>query len=124
MWFIYSLSDTHREFNQHVQNAHSWYQNSALRQADDSLSRIGQPKPRPAKIKVKSGATASCAREPVHQEMELSMQAVQQRRDYANFLLQTRKADITWRHEEAVKKLYLPYVQQKSKQTSAIWIPM
>ncbi|XP_072016745.1 uncharacterized protein [Amphiura filiformis] len=113
-----SVSDTHKEYNQYMTSAQNWYHNSVLPQADESLSKIGQPKPRPSKVKVKAGATPSCVREPVHREPELTMEAVQQRRDYANFLLHSRKADITWRHEEALKKLYLPYVQN-AKQSSA-----
>ena len=114
------MGDTHREFNQHIQSAQNWYHNSVLPQADQSLAKIGQPKPQLSKVKVKSGSTPSCIREPVNRQPELTMEAVQQRRDYANFLLQSRKADIAWRHEDAVKKLYLPYVQNK-QQSSTTW---
>ncbi len=41
----------------------------------------------------------------------LDIPATDQRRDYANYVLQQRLDTVTLRHRNDVRKLYIPYVQ-------------
>ncbi|XP_071802673.1 uncharacterized protein [Asterias amurensis] len=112
-----SLSDLHLEYGRHVKHARHWQVDSVTPQAQKSLSAIGRPKPRPQVVKVKAGTTPSCNREPLNQAVELSMEAIDQRRDYGHFLLHARNSDIQKRHLDAVQKLFQPYVSRKSAHT-------
>ncbi|XP_038063493.1 tetratricopeptide repeat protein 28-like [Patiria miniata] len=109
-----SLSDIHIEYSRHVQHTQNWHVESVTPQAQKTLSAIGQPKPRPQVIKVKAGTTPSCIREPVNQDLELSTEAIEQRRDYSHYLLHTRSADVERRHLDAVQKIFQPYVSRRT----------
>ena len=63
------------------------------------------------KVKVKSGATASHRRVPLDEVKQLTPREVNQRRDYAHFVLHDRITDINKRKKDGVIKLYLPYIK-------------
>lgn len=60
---------------------------------------------------MKPGATASQQRIPVDKEPLLVIPEIDQRRDYAHYVLQQRINNIDIRHKNDVMKLYLPYIQ-------------
>lgn len=80
-------------------------------QANENLAQYGRPRTTPTKVKVRPGSTASQQRTPVKKERLLVIPEVDQRRDYAGFLLQQRIDNIDVRHKTEVMKLYLPYIQ-------------
>lgn len=80
-------------------------------QANENLAQYGRPRTTPTKVKVRPGSTASQQRTPVKKERLLVIPEVDQRRDYAGFVLQQRMDNIDVRHKTEVMKLYLPYIQ-------------
>ena len=75
------------------------------------MDDFGRPATTPAKVKVLPGATASFNRVPIDQRMALSGPQIDQRRDYANYVLQQRLDTVGVRHRNDVRKLYFPYIQ-------------
>ena len=80
-------------------------------QAEEKLDEVGRPKTTPLKVKVISGATASFNRIPVNKPVQLSGSQIDQRRDYANYVLQQRLDTVELKHHNHVRKLYFPYIQ-------------
>nr|XP_022304332.1 uncharacterized protein LOC111111570 isoform X2 [Crassostrea virginica] len=106
-----SKSDVDDEFKDHIERAKTWHQITVIAQANESLAKYGRPRTTPTKVKVRSGSTASQQRTPVKKERLLVIPEVDQRRDYAGFVLQQRMDNIDVRHKTEVMKLYLPYIQ-------------
>nr|XP_022325602.1 uncharacterized protein LOC111125774 isoform X3 [Crassostrea virginica] len=111
-----SKSDVDDEFKDHIERAKTWHQITVIAQEDEmkaneSLAKYGRPRTTPTKVKVRSGSTASQQRTPVKKERLLVIPEVDQRRDYAGFVLQQRMDNIDVRHKTEVMKLYLPYIQ-------------
>lgn len=82
-------------------------------QANESLSEFGRPSSTPNVVKVQAGATASQERIPVNRKPMLVIPEVDQRRDYAQYVLQHRFDNVDLRHRNDVMKLYLPYIQSQ-----------
>ena len=83
----------------------------SIGQAEEKLDEVGRPKISPVKVKVLSGATASFNRIPVNKPVQLSGLQIDQRRDYANYVLQQRLDTVELKHHNHVRKLYFPYIQ-------------
>ena len=70
-----------------------------------------RPRSMPGKrVKVKAGSSASRERIPVLAEHPDTLDKVDDRRDYAHFVLSQRLDTLTTRHKNNLEKLYLPYV--------------
>lgn len=80
-------------------------------QANEALSKYGRPRTTPTKVKVLPGASTSQDRVPVERAPLMGIPEVDQRRDYAEYVLQQRLNHIDLRHRNDVMKLYLPYIQ-------------
>ncbi|KAK3087168.1 hypothetical protein FSP39_002523 [Pinctada imbricata] len=106
-----SKSDLDDKFKGHLDRAKTWHQVTVAAQANESLDKYGRPKSTPPKVKVIGGSTASRNRIPIKREPLLVIPEVDQRRDYANFVLQQRIENIDVRHKNEIMKLYLPYIQ-------------
>ncbi|XP_061183714.1 tetratricopeptide repeat protein 28-like isoform X2 [Saccostrea echinata] len=106
-----SKSDVDDEFRDHLERAKTWHQISVIAQANERLAQYGRPRTTPTKVKVLPGASSSQQRTPVNKERLLVIPEVDQRRDYAGFVLQQRMDNIDVRHKTEVMKLYLPYIQ-------------
>ena len=88
-----------------------FYYTIVFLQANEELAKFGRPKSTPSKVKVQPGASASLERVPVKKERLMVIPEVDQKRDYAHFVLQQRLTNIDVRHKNDVMKLYLPYIQ-------------
>ena len=75
------------------------------------MDDIGRSATTPLKVKVIGGATASYNRIPVDSRTPLSVPQIDQRRDYANYVLQQRLDTVGVRHRNDIRKLYFPYIQ-------------
>lgn len=106
-----SKTDVDEEFKDHMERAKTWHQITVVAQANENLAQYGRPRTTPTKVKVRPGSTASQQRTPVKKERLLVIPEVDQRRDYAGFVLQQRMDNIDVRHKTEVMKLYLPYIQ-------------
>ncbi|XP_071948835.1 uncharacterized protein [Antedon mediterranea] len=108
-----SLTNTYATFNRQTYEVNKLHNTCIQPQANESLMSNCTPKEKQQVIKVLPGRTPSCERVPVNSEITLSVQAIQQRRDYAHFVFNSRLDDVKIREEEAVKRLFLPYVQNR-----------
>ncbi|XP_046547965.1 uncharacterized protein LOC124257873, partial [Haliotis rubra] len=109
-----SKSNLDEDFQDYLERARTWHQMTVTaqkREANEALKEVGRPKTSPTKVKVIAGGSASRERIPVTQEETLMIPEVDQRRDYAHFVLQQRVDNIGLRHKDEVMKLYLPYIQ-------------
>ncbi|XP_067661035.1 tetratricopeptide repeat protein 28-like [Haliotis asinina] len=106
-----SKSNLDEDFQDYLERAKTWHQMTITAQANEALNEVGRPKTSPTKVKVISGGSASRERIPVTQVEALMIPEVDQRRDYAHFVLQQRVDNIGLRHKDEVMKLYLPYIQ-------------
>ncbi|KAL3871452.1 hypothetical protein ACJMK2_039449 [Sinanodonta woodiana] len=105
-----SHSDLEEEFKSQLSRAKTWHQMTVVAQANETLSKVGRPQTSPNKIKVISGSTASMQRMKIEQEPLMAIPEVDQRRDYANYVLQQRVESIGLQHKNDILKLYLPYI--------------
>ncbi|GFN95683.1 tetratricopeptide repeat protein 28 [Plakobranchus ocellatus] len=107
-----STTNLSEDFADYIERARSWHQTTVVAQANESLEKFGRPASMPRqKVKVRSGATASQRRVPLDEVKQLTAKEVNQRRDYAHFVLHDRLADINKRKKDGVIKLYLPYIK-------------
>ncbi|KAK3780031.1 hypothetical protein RRG08_029724 [Elysia crispata] len=107
-----SATNLSEDFTDYIERARSWHQTTVEAQANESLEKFGRPASMPRqKVKVKSGATASQRRVPLNEIRQLTPREVNQRRDYAHFVLHDRISDINKRKKDGVIKLYLPYIK-------------
>ncbi|XP_048245138.1 tetratricopeptide repeat protein 28-like [Haliotis rufescens] len=109
-----SKSNLDEDFQDYLERARTWHQMTVTAQkelANEALKEVGRPKTSPTKVKVIAGGSASRERIPITQEEMLMIPEVDQRRDYAHFVLQQRVDNIDLRHKDEVMKLYLPYIQ-------------
>ncbi|XP_071154491.1 tetratricopeptide repeat protein 28-like isoform X2 [Mytilus edulis] len=106
-----SKSDLKEKYHNFVDRAKTWHQITVSAQANEELAKYGRPKSTPNKVKVLPGASASLERVPLKKERLMVIPEVDQRRDYAHFVLQQRLSNIDVRHKNDVMKLYLPYIQ-------------
>ncbi|XP_069120674.1 tetratricopeptide repeat protein 28-like isoform X2 [Argopecten irradians] len=104
-------SDLDERYTEYQERARTWHQITVVAQANESLSKFGRPRTTPTKVKVLPGASASRERIPVQREHMMGIPEVDQRRDYAQYVLQQRLNNIDLRHRNDVMKLYLPYIQ-------------
>ncbi|XP_033105794.1 uncharacterized protein LOC117108052 [Anneissia japonica] len=109
-----SLAEVHTGFSRQVRGVQKMHNECIQPQAKESLATLHNgPKEKPLIVKVIPGATPSCDRVPVEMEEKLSLLAVQQRRNYAHFVFNSRLEDVKIRHREAVKSVFLPHVQNR-----------
>ncbi|GFR63069.1 tetratricopeptide repeat protein 28 [Elysia marginata] len=107
-----SATNLSEDFADYIERARSWHQTTVEAQANESLEKFGRPASMPRqKVKVRSGATASQRRVPLDEVKQLTAREVNQRRDYAHFVLQDRITDINKRKKDGVINLYLPYIK-------------
>ncbi|XP_060081998.1 tetratricopeptide repeat protein 28-like [Ylistrum balloti] len=109
-------SDLDERYTEYQERARTWHQITVVAQsesvkANEALSKFGRPRTTPTKVKVMAGASASRDRIPVEREHLMGIPEVDQRRDYAQYVLQQRLSNIDLRHRNDVMKLYLPYIQ-------------
>jgi hypothetical protein len=123
-------SDMSSEFKHHMFKAKSWHEDalapqvhsaccmiinrtmlSLAHQGDDALQRQLSTNELSERVKVMPGGTASLPRIPVDHEDDLDLPTLNQRRDYAQFILAQRMDDVATRHRNEIKKLYYPYVE-------------
>ncbi|KAL5012513.1 hypothetical protein ScPMuIL_011064 [Solemya velum] len=109
----HSKSDIDERYRNELKQAKTWHQLSTVAQANEAMSEFGRPKTMPNKMKMLPGRTASQNRTPVNQKKVLVIPEIDQRRDYAHFVMQERLGNVSSRHREDLIKLYLPYVNSQ-----------
>lgn len=80
-------------------------------QGDESLSKQLSAKPSAEKVKVLTAGSASLPRIPLEEEPQMTLSMMNQRRDYAQYILSQRLDDIATRHRNDLRNLYIPYVE-------------
>ncbi|KAJ8038950.1 Tetratricopeptide repeat protein 28 [Holothuria leucospilota] len=106
-----SLRAINSEGKTNVRVTNEWHALCSYPQALQTLNSLGQPKPKPTKVKVYPGGSLSSHRVPLGYKAPLPIEAIEQRRDYAHYVLKERQKDVARRHEKAVRDTFLPYVR-------------
>merc|ERR1719277_791532 len=107
-----STSNLSEEFNDYLERARTWHQNTIVAQANVTLDTIGRPDTTPKKkVKVMTRPSPSWPNVMVNAPRSLSSAEVGQRRDYAHFVVTERESDIHNRRKDKLLGLYLPYIK-------------
>ncbi|PIK41498.1 putative tetratricopeptide repeat protein 28 [Apostichopus japonicus] len=102
---------TDGQVNARVTN--EWHALCSYPQALQALNSLGQPTVKRTKVKVHPGGSPSSQRVPLGYKPPLTLEAIEQRRDYAHYVLQERHRDVARRQEKAVRNVFLPYVNNR-----------